>query len=351
MNVRPKNYSWPEFYDNVISLTRYTFSWRAIARRFTAMRGAIPRWMNVVRAVSSEGFGRIAYYTEVRRGPAALVRLQDPQDVASEDPLELVLRVPTSAQLGGEPRQLGGVLHSRGNGGDAVEVAAEAGVVGPGDLDDVVDVVGDAREGDRRQGLRAQEALRLIDGHRLHLRDVLQDRLVVRLVEEPGEEVHADRAAVVPHRLDHGVRHVPGHVRESAHGGVRGDHRLLHRAHRVPEERIRRVRDVHDDAQPIHLLEHPAAERGQSYPMPRIGGRTADGVRDRPGERHVAHAELRESAQVLELLLLAPRQQRVPSLQPEQHAEHAARGVRAHLRRRPRQGYRGRVLAQHRLDG
>jgi len=30
------------------------------------MRGAIPRWMNVVRAVSSEGFGRIAYYTELR---------------------------------------------------------------------------------------------------------------------------------------------------------------------------------------------------------------------------------------------------------------------------------------------
>ena len=67
MNVRPKNYSWPEFYDNVISLTRYTFSWRAIARRFGAMRGAIPRWMNVVRAVSSEGFGRIGYYSEVRR--------------------------------------------------------------------------------------------------------------------------------------------------------------------------------------------------------------------------------------------------------------------------------------------
>src|SRR3989441_2015391 len=67
MNVRPKNYSWPEFYDNVISLMRYTFSWRAIARRFGAMRGAIPRWMNVVRAVSSEGFGRIGYYSEVRR--------------------------------------------------------------------------------------------------------------------------------------------------------------------------------------------------------------------------------------------------------------------------------------------
>ncbi len=67
MNVRPKNYSWPEFYDNVISLTRYTFSWRAIGRRFSALRGAIPRWMNVVRAVSSEGFGRIGYYSELRR--------------------------------------------------------------------------------------------------------------------------------------------------------------------------------------------------------------------------------------------------------------------------------------------
>src|SRR5262245_55201299 len=27
----------------------------------------IPRWMNVVRAVSSEGFGRMKYYQEVRR--------------------------------------------------------------------------------------------------------------------------------------------------------------------------------------------------------------------------------------------------------------------------------------------
>ena len=67
MNVRPKNYCWPEFYDHVISLTRHTFSWDAIARRFRAMRGAVPRLMNVVRAVSSEGFGRLAYYREVRR--------------------------------------------------------------------------------------------------------------------------------------------------------------------------------------------------------------------------------------------------------------------------------------------
>lgn len=67
MNVEPLNYEWPEFYDHVIDLTRYSFSWKTIARRFRANRERIPRWMNVARAVSSEGFGRIRYHTEVRR--------------------------------------------------------------------------------------------------------------------------------------------------------------------------------------------------------------------------------------------------------------------------------------------
>jgi hypothetical protein len=66
MNVKPQNYAWPEFYDHVIDLTRHTFSPRAIWNRFRATRTAIPRWMNVVRAVSSEGSGRLAYYTQVR---------------------------------------------------------------------------------------------------------------------------------------------------------------------------------------------------------------------------------------------------------------------------------------------
>jgi hypothetical protein len=42
MNVRPKNYSWREFYDHVIGLTRHTFSWRAIANRLRATRTVIP---------------------------------------------------------------------------------------------------------------------------------------------------------------------------------------------------------------------------------------------------------------------------------------------------------------------
>jgi len=67
MNVKPKNYPWRDFYDHVISLTRHTFSPRAIYNRFRATRATMPRWLNVVRAVSSEGYGRIGFYGEVRR--------------------------------------------------------------------------------------------------------------------------------------------------------------------------------------------------------------------------------------------------------------------------------------------
>jgi hypothetical protein len=67
MNVKPKNYSWPEFYDHVIATVRHTYSPRAIYNRYRSNRGAIPSWMNVVRAISSEGFGRIRYHSEVRR--------------------------------------------------------------------------------------------------------------------------------------------------------------------------------------------------------------------------------------------------------------------------------------------
>ena len=66
MNVKPKNYEWAPFYDRVIDLVTYTFNKKNVARRFAANRGAIPSVMNVVRAMSSEGAGRRAYYTKVR---------------------------------------------------------------------------------------------------------------------------------------------------------------------------------------------------------------------------------------------------------------------------------------------
>lgn len=67
MNLKPVNYSWTKFYEHVIDLTKYTFSPRAILRRIGATNAFIPKWLNVVRAISSEGYGRINYYTEIRR--------------------------------------------------------------------------------------------------------------------------------------------------------------------------------------------------------------------------------------------------------------------------------------------
>jgi len=67
MNVRPESYSWRELYDRLIDLTAYSFSWEAIWRRFGATRGMTARGMNVVRAVSTEGSGRLRYYREIRR--------------------------------------------------------------------------------------------------------------------------------------------------------------------------------------------------------------------------------------------------------------------------------------------
>jgi hypothetical protein len=67
MNIKPKNYSWLDFYDHLIDVTDYSYSLRLIFRRFLANREIIPRWLNIVRGLSSERFDRIKYFTEIRR--------------------------------------------------------------------------------------------------------------------------------------------------------------------------------------------------------------------------------------------------------------------------------------------
>lgn len=67
MNIVPKNYSWPSFYRHVIDLTRYSFSTRSILRRAHATPMLVPKWLNAIRALSSEGQGRIRYYSEILR--------------------------------------------------------------------------------------------------------------------------------------------------------------------------------------------------------------------------------------------------------------------------------------------
>ena len=65
MNVKPKNYNWPEFYDYVLDVTEHSYSWSRIGRRWTNSTNTTTKWMNVVRALSHEGFGRIKYFKKI----------------------------------------------------------------------------------------------------------------------------------------------------------------------------------------------------------------------------------------------------------------------------------------------
>ncbi len=67
MNVKPLNYEWVDFYDKVIDVTAYTFSSKAIYKRMNAASNFTVKWMNVMRAVSSEGFGRLRFFRKVRK--------------------------------------------------------------------------------------------------------------------------------------------------------------------------------------------------------------------------------------------------------------------------------------------
>ena len=66
MNVRPKHYRWDEFYDRLLDLTEYSFTPRAIIRRWRGTRQFTSRAVNFLRAVSSEGRGRIRHFRRVR---------------------------------------------------------------------------------------------------------------------------------------------------------------------------------------------------------------------------------------------------------------------------------------------
>lgn len=66
LNVRPKHYSYPEFYDRMIDLMQYSFSSQKIYRRFRANWHPLPRWMNVLRSLFS-GKGLGGNFAEIRR--------------------------------------------------------------------------------------------------------------------------------------------------------------------------------------------------------------------------------------------------------------------------------------------
>ena len=67
MNIKPKNYEWVDFYDKIINLTQYSFSRKATYRRLMATPDYTCKWMNFMRAVSSEGYGRIRFFRKERQ--------------------------------------------------------------------------------------------------------------------------------------------------------------------------------------------------------------------------------------------------------------------------------------------
>jgi hypothetical protein len=67
MNVRPKNYDWQDFYTRMIDLHEHAFSKRRLYNRMKATPGIIPKTMNIVRGISSEGWGKIKYFKDIRR--------------------------------------------------------------------------------------------------------------------------------------------------------------------------------------------------------------------------------------------------------------------------------------------
>jgi hypothetical protein len=65
--MKPKNYSWSNFYEYLIDVTKYSYSPRLIFRRFMANRETVPRGLNVIRGLSSERFGRVKYFTDIHQ--------------------------------------------------------------------------------------------------------------------------------------------------------------------------------------------------------------------------------------------------------------------------------------------
>lgn len=67
MNVRPKNYSWTQFYDHVIDTFDYSFSPRAMMKRLAKNKRSYICWEQLFRGVSSERNNRMAYHIKMRR--------------------------------------------------------------------------------------------------------------------------------------------------------------------------------------------------------------------------------------------------------------------------------------------
>ncbi|MCP4343286.1 MAG: radical SAM protein [Desulfobulbaceae bacterium] len=67
MNVIPKHYTWPEFYDHIINLLTHSFSWRAMIKRYNAQNSlTIPHKAAILHNMYFEKFQHIQQYRHIR---------------------------------------------------------------------------------------------------------------------------------------------------------------------------------------------------------------------------------------------------------------------------------------------
>jgi hypothetical protein len=58
LNIKPKNYSWEEFYTHYLDLLEYSFSPRVMYRRHKAVPFRASRWFNLFLSFSVGGSGK-----------------------------------------------------------------------------------------------------------------------------------------------------------------------------------------------------------------------------------------------------------------------------------------------------
>ncbi|MCK4747378.1 MAG: hypothetical protein KAT15_10095 [Bacteroidales bacterium] len=65
LNIIPRHYSWEAFYVHFIDLLKYSFSKRAMHRRFNANHMTAPRWLTLLLSLTIGGWGKIGYLSDM----------------------------------------------------------------------------------------------------------------------------------------------------------------------------------------------------------------------------------------------------------------------------------------------
>ena len=223
----------------------------------------------------------------------------------------------------------------------AVVVAADADVLEPGHLPDVLDVVGDARRPSACGGARCSrsritgstllEAARVTAALAHARRGSSKNQSACPWSTNGGTKVTMHTPPLPASAAEHVVGDVARVVADGARRAVAEDHGRGRHVERVAHHVGGDVREVDEHADPVHLADHVAAEVGEPAEHRLVGGGVGPGHVLVVGQRHVAHAERVHHPQRAERGV-----DRVAALHADQRRDPAAGA----WRRRPRSAVR-----------